>query len=235
MPLIALEGGDGVGKATQSKRLVDELRKVGYPVFLYSFPRYDTDVGRALRRHLHGDTVLAVAKRQEDEHDEDCDGRSHDLTKCLCDANGLLKSIDDPLAFQSMMLADKCDASSQMRGDLNRGAFVVCDRWVASSLVYGASDGLDHGWLERIHSPLPQADVTFYLKVSEEVAIGRRPVLRDRYEKDRGKQQIVAHNYDELARTRPGWFIIDGSRSVEEVGYAIWAILTTKLKHFFDA
>lgn len=239
MPLIALEGQDAAGKNTQAESLAAALRKLGYPVSLYSFPRYETDVGRAIRRHLHGDTSLVVTKRQESEHGKHCVSRtslaqSYDELATLCNCPPLTSS-DDPLAFQSLMLADKCDASAEMRRDLARGAFVVCDRWTASSLAYGASDGLDHGWLERVHAGLPQADVTFYLKVSEKIAHERRPALRDRYEKDRDKQVVVARNYEELASTKPGWFVIDGSCTKEDVGHAIWAILSVKLKHFFDA
>lgn len=225
-----MEGLDAAGKNTQSKRLANELRKLGCLVSLHSFPRYETDVGKAIQRHLHGETSLVVVKRQDSEHGDGCP--SGEGFPCDCH---LLTSTDDPLAFQSWMLADKCDASLEIRSDLNRGGFVVCDRWVASALAYGTSDGLDHGWLERIHSVLPPADVTFFLKVPENIAFERRPKLRDRYERDRAKQQIVARNYDELARTRPGWFLIDGSRSVDEVGHAVWSILTTKLKHFFDS
>ena len=64
----------------------------------------------------------------------------------------------------------------------------------------------------------------------EKLAVARRPVLRDRYEKDRDKQLVVARNYDELAVTKPGWFIIDGSPPVDEVAHAVWAIFAAKFK-----
>jgi len=222
--LIAFEGGDGVGKATQSKLLVEELDKRGIAAVLFSFPRYDTPIGRAIRRHLRSETVLAVAERQESEHNPDCYSRFRPGCVCDCNNKGLLRSSDDALAFQCLMLADKYEASHEIWTHLRNGTFVICDRWLASSLAYGTTDGLDRAWLERIHGSLPQPTLTFYLQVPEAVALARRPGLRDRYEKDREKQLAVARVYDDLATSLPdstGWVTVDGSGTVAEVAATI--------------
>ena len=41
--LIILEGGDGSGKATQTKCLVERLQAEGHRVRSVSFPNYDSD------------------------------------------------------------------------------------------------------------------------------------------------------------------------------------------------
>ena len=43
--LIILEGGDGSGKATQTKCLVERLQAEGHRVRSVSFPNYDVFIG----------------------------------------------------------------------------------------------------------------------------------------------------------------------------------------------
>ena len=41
--LFIIEGGDGSGKATQTKLLAEHLKNDGYPVMAVSYPDYDSD------------------------------------------------------------------------------------------------------------------------------------------------------------------------------------------------
>ena len=56
--LLCIEGCDSVGKNTQSKRLVEKFDSIGRNAVVMSFPRYETTVGKAIRRHLQGETML---------------------------------------------------------------------------------------------------------------------------------------------------------------------------------
>jgi dTMP kinase len=195
--LFAFEGGDGVGKATQSCLLSNGLCHRGNTSPLYSFPRYDTPAGKIIGGMLRG--LIRV------------DGSGH-------------PSGFDPLVFQSVMLADKAGADREIREAIAEGAYPVCDRWFASALAYGSSDELPLDWLKEIHSSLVVPDLTFLLQVPDEVAIARRPGLRDRYEADRGKQERVKQIYAELAAdpSNGRWVTIDGSRSVGDVAADVW-------------
>lgn len=51
---IAIEGGDGSGKATQSKILAEYLRSQGKDVYETSFPRYGEDSAYYVERYLNG-------------------------------------------------------------------------------------------------------------------------------------------------------------------------------------
>lgn len=204
--LVVLEGCDAAGKQTHSKLLAERLSRNGHEAVLYSFPRYDTEVGRALRRHLMGETFVAV-------DDASTAGR-------------FPRAPEDPLIFQSVMLADKMEAAADIRAHLRAGRFVVCDRWTPSAQAFGAADGLDRNWLRRVQEPLPEADLYLLLTVSEEESLRRRPVLRDRYEKDREKQKIVRAEYEALWRCNIAdsrWWLIDGEGpSIEAVHARIW-------------
>lgn len=52
---IAIEGGDGSGKGTQSRLLVNYLREQGYDVYEADFPRYGQPSAYYVERYLNGD------------------------------------------------------------------------------------------------------------------------------------------------------------------------------------
>ncbi|MBL8159594.1 thymidylate kinase [Candidatus Saccharibacteria bacterium] len=51
---IAIEGGDGSGKATQAKLLLERLQAGGYAVMPVSFPQYGTPSARLVEQYLNG-------------------------------------------------------------------------------------------------------------------------------------------------------------------------------------
>ena len=71
--LIAIEGLDQSGKATQAERLRDHLREQGARARLVSFPDYGTSIGEEIARALQGEReygpeamqLLYVANRYE--------------------------------------------------------------------------------------------------------------------------------------------------------------------------
>jgi dTMP kinase len=52
---VAIEGGDGSGKATHAKLLSDFLREQGYEVYESDFPRYGEPSAYYVERYLNGD------------------------------------------------------------------------------------------------------------------------------------------------------------------------------------
>lgn len=57
--IIAIEGSDGVGKATQAEMLVRHLKEEGFKIASMSFPRYDTELGKEIKKHLMNKTELS--------------------------------------------------------------------------------------------------------------------------------------------------------------------------------
>ena len=200
--ILCLEGLDAAGKATQAKRLVDTFRQNGKEAVLFSFPRYETEMGKIIKTLLTRDIGLTV---------------ENDFASLYEPATAL----DSPLILQSLMLVDKLEIATSIQQLSSRGGVAVLDRWIPSALCYGPADGLDRGWIERIQSRLPEADFYFFLDVPPEEALRRRPVLRDRYEKDREKQKVIRQNYTRLwierGGRRPWYFAIDGTGDLDAV------------------
>lgn len=207
--IIVLEGLDAVGKNIQSKLLAEKLDAAGYASVVMSFPRYETPAGKAIRRHLMGETLVA---QKIDGDKEYCFDRAP----------------EDPLFLQALFLADKADAAADIEDHLDNDRIVICDRWAPSAICFGEADGLDPAWLQRINEVLPLVDLYILIDVPEEEALRRRPNLRDRYEKDRAKQAVVRANYDTLWKAgaegddAEAWVRVDGVGTVEEVAARIW-------------
>ncbi|SJZ87262.1 dTMP kinase [Garciella nitratireducens] len=53
--LIVIEGVDGSGKETQSKKLYQRLKKEGFSVMQISYPRYDKASSEMVKAYLRGD------------------------------------------------------------------------------------------------------------------------------------------------------------------------------------
>ena len=53
--LIVIEGSDGSGKATQTKKLFERLTAEGHKVRQVSFPNYDSPASSPVKMYLNGD------------------------------------------------------------------------------------------------------------------------------------------------------------------------------------
>ena len=221
--MIVFEGIDASGKATQSKLMAEALGNRGRSSAIFSFPRYSSEVGGLIKKHLLGHATLV-----EERHSE-----YGDIFH--------VRSKNDALAFQCFMVADKYAAAPEISRCLKvDDVDVICDRWWPSALAYGLADGLSESLLFDVHASLPPADLYFLLDVDPGTARTRRPDLGDRYEQDRAKQRDVRHRYLTLWQRRekeaPGWHTIDANRTTDKVHASCMAIVEqhlaeSKLKH----
>lgn len=212
--LIAFEGVDKAGKGTQSRILAEKLKGTRI-----AFPRYDTFVGNAIKRHLMGEVAMYYEP-------------SPDPRGCY----GYQVDESDPLAFQGLMFMDKAHATAEIMTLVNKGQHVVLDRWVDSALAYGGADGLDLGLMETIHAVLPRADITVFLDVDPEISRerGRAPgddrTKDDRYERDLPRLKKVYRNYCDIFNgpkmlhhnSRLSRLRVDGNLPVASVSRLIW-------------
>lgn len=193
---MALEGIDASGKATQAKRLAETLEAK-----LFSFPDYETPIGKLIGGHL-------VGKWSGQWHEWHADHNPE----------------GEALVFQALQSANRLELAEEISTELAAGRPVVADRYIASGLVYGASDGLDLEYLERLHRYLPQPTHQILVDIDPATSIERRPERADRYEENAEFMAKVCLGYRTLWAAK-GWPVVDGRGSVEEVAELICEVI----------
>lgn len=129
--------------------------------------------------------------------------------------------------MQLLYVANRFEHKPRLDRWLADGDVVVCDRYRASSIAYGESQGLDAAWLEEIQRDLTPAAVTVLLDIAPETAAGRKQSGRDRYERDLGLLSRVRASY--LRQAQQGWVVIDAEQSREAVAAAVTAAVLPRL------
>jgi dTMP kinase len=118
-----------------------------------------------------------------------------------------------------------------IRPALERGAAVVCDRYVDSSLAYqGAARGLGIDAVLQLNLEVTGGllpDATFLLLLDPEAA-GARQGRPDRLEREGAElQERVDAGYRELAERFPDRIhVVDAARTAEEIAEEIYALLS---------
>lgn len=133
-----------------------------------------------------------------------------------------------PDVLQLLYVANRFEYRSHILEALARGAVVICDRYLASSVAYGEAFGLDPTWLVAAQAPLPQPTLTVLLDIAPETAVSRKALDRDHFERDLDLLGRVRASYLKQA-TAAGWVRIDGERPRDEVETAVTAAVMARL------
>lgn len=189
---FAIEGGDGSGKATQTKLLTEALLKEGKDVYPLTFPRYGNASAKTVERYLNGEF-----------------GEANDVAPELASA---LYAIDRAAAAPELR--------DWLKSHPNGVA--IADRYVLSNLAHqGAKvadvdarlqfyrDSLN---LEFNELMIPQPDKNVILlvptdaaqlNVDKKTARSYTTLGRDIHEKDANHLTLAKRNYEELAKIFP--------------------------------
>jgi dTMP kinase len=202
--LVVLEGIDGAGTTTQVARLTDRLRAMGVLVRATREPS-DGPIGALARQILTG----RVPNR--------------------AGAGGAPGWATMALLFA----ADRMDhVGTEIEPDLARGAVVISDRYVASSLAYqsisrggAAEDAIE--WIRAINRHACRPDLVVVLDVPSDLAAARRAGRgepAELYEHDE-MQRALAAFYRDLPRHMPQERIVmvDGTGALDVVEERVWA------------
>jgi dTMP kinase len=191
--LIALEGGEGVGKTTQARLLAIWLRDQGFDVIATREPGA-TKVGMRLRAVLLDTTHTGLSSRAE----------------------------------TLMYAADRAEhVESVIVPALDRGAVVVTDRYVDSSLAYqGAGRSQQLGEVARLNHWATGGlvpDLTILLDLPPTAGLGRRARSADRLEAEPTEfHERVRAGFLALAQAEPErYLILDASRPADELSHEI--------------
>ena len=187
--LIVIEGGDGSGKATQTRKLFERLRDLEKKVTRISFPNYESESSALIKMYLRGDFG----------------GSAEDVNPY---AAATFYAVDRFAGF-----FDWKDVYKAERG------IVLSDRYVSSNMASQAakidkkSDRTKFlAWIDDLefkHFGLPRPDLTIFLDMPPEIsAILRRERGReDIHERDAAYMRKTYNVYREIA-VKYGWKIV---------------------------
>ena len=135
-----------------------------------------------------------------------------------------------PEVMQLLYIANRYEHKPDILEGLDRGAILVCDRYLASSIAYGEAQGLDAAWLAGIQKHLPQPDVTILLDIAPEVSARRKQSDRDKYERDLPLLGRVRESY--LRQAASGqWIRLDADRDRDALGEDVYAAVAARLAY----
>lgn len=194
---ITIEGLDGAGTTTQTERLVAWLRERGDDVISTREPS-DGPIGVQIRQVLRKRIVLPDGERLA------------------------------PDTIALLFAADRVDhVVGEIEPALERGAWVISDRYVHSSIAYQGSE-CDATWVAEINRHARRADLVVFVDVPVDVCLQRvahRGRTIEIYEHEATLRRVAA-GYEEAFRLRPERVArVDGTASPEEVHRAIRAII----------
>jgi dTMP kinase len=133
-----------------------------------------------------------------------------------------------PDTLQLLFVANRYDFRPRIEQWLTEGAFVICDRYLASSIAYGEAQGVDAAWLADIQRRLPPPAVTLLLDIQPATAIARKQAGRDRFERDHALLERVRASYRRQA-AQTGWVLVDGERPRDDVAADVKAAVWSRL------
>lgn len=146
--MIVIEGMDGSGKGTQSKKLVERLQNENYKVVHFEFPNYNSNSAFLVHEYLSG--AFSSDYKEVDYR-----------VACMCYA------VDRLITYRD-----------EMKKYYEEGYTLICDRWVTANLLHqtiraNSEEEIDRitDWIETLEFEkfeLPRPDYTFYLKVPYE-------------------------------------------------------------------
>ena len=134
--------------------------------------------------------------------------------------------------LQLLFAADRAQhLKNCVQPSLNNGKIVITDRYIFSSVAYGAVDLNNASWLEKINEVFILPDITFLIKVSPKICAMR--LTKTRFEMgmylQEAKLKKVWEIYDKFAKEYKNVFVIDGERDEMQIMDEIIAITNKKL------
>jgi len=130
--------------------------------------------------------------------------------------------------MQLLYIANRYERKPELAAWLAAGDIVLSDRYLASSVAYGETQGLDAAWLTDTQRHLPVPDLTILLDIAPATAVARKATGRDRYERDVALLTRVRESYRRQADAQ-GWARLDGERGKEDLARDVLEVVTARL------
>lgn len=214
--LIVIEGLDGSGKATQSTKTAEHLKKAGMNVTKISFPDYSSPSSSLIKMYLAGEFGT----------DPDSVNPYAASSFYACDRYASYKK--------------------NWETPYSNGGIIIADRYTTSNAIHQCSKLPRNEWncflswlfrYEYEYLGIPAPDSVIYLRVDPDVS---QKLMNDRYKNDEAKKDIHERNIDYLKRSGYaadycaeilGWNVIEcisggEMRSIEEISSEIFGIIS---------
>ncbi len=185
--LIAIEGTDASGKATQTKFLHNRLNKEGVTTVRDTFPRYETPTGKIIGGPLLGKQEISESYFEK-------------------------AAEVDPKVASAFYVADRRFNLPFINQTLDSGTNLILDRYVASNMGHQGGKIRNpkqrekfYRWLEKLEFEmfeLPRPDITIFLHMPFEKGIelkSKMNVQKDEVEKDYNYLKNSEESYLQLA------------------------------------
>ncbi len=191
--LIVLEGLSAAGKKTQTRLLLESLQKAGKKAVSFSFPDYDSPIGRHIAEYLAGKW-----------------GKKEDVVQTAVVLYALDRYQNAPaikaaLEQNDVVVLDRYSpANYAFQGALTKNDAEKKELWT---------------WIDHVEKALPQADLVIFLDVPRSVTqqnyagrdvknpLSQQGLEKDIHEADADFETKVHQNYLELAKER-NWVVI---------------------------
>jgi dTMP kinase len=201
---IAFEGIDSAGKKTQIQLLANTLRNMEREVVTISFPSYDTEIGNLIKSWMSRTITL------------------------------------NPETASMLYAADRMQYQERIKEWLRKNWIVITDRYCYSNIAYQSALGLSRQWLIDIEKPIIKPDIVILLKIQAVTATHRGTVqeslqkfldMKEEKPKETLREK-VSREFLEMAEQPPyegTWYVIDGTKPVEQVQAEIWDVIQKSL------
>lgn len=216
--LIVIEGTDCSGKETQSRLIIENIRKLNIQLERFSFPNYQSPTGRII-----GGAYLG----------------KKDLGESLFEEGSVAV---DPKVAALYFAADRKYNIHKITWLLEHGVHVILDRYVYSNMAQQGCKIKDekerremYNWLHKLEFDLlelPKPDVAIFLHMpssSVEELLKERNEEMDQHEKNREYLYQAEKSYEELSKIynfkKVNCTLNGNIRSIDEIQQDILDIL----------
>ena len=136
-----------------------------------------------------------------------------------------------PRTLQLLFTADRSEhLRVKIEPALKNGQVVVTDRYFFSTLAYGAMD-VSMSWLKTLCKYFRIPDITFLFRLDPQTCIKRIAGRGSEYElfEQEEKLEKIWKNYEKVAEDYENFYIIDATKTIEEISDEIWEVVSGKI------
>ena len=127
-----------------------------------------------------------------------------------------------------LLAANRWEKAAEIKKAQEKNSVVIMNRYRESNLVYGITNGLKLGWLEKLDEGLPKSDLVIVLDVQQKESFARKKQNRDKFEKDKQFYSKISQGYKRLAKKKK-WRIVNASQPKAKVHDDVVRIVTKKM------